>query len=112
MTGGAGLTTFNDASTAGHATITNYSGAYSDFGGATIFNGSSTADGAILIANGGEYGSGAIVFSGDSTGGTARVEVFDNGYLYNGYLDISRRQPGVTIGSIEGSGNVSLGANR
>ena len=35
------------------------------------------------------------------------MEVFDNGYL-----DISRRQPGVTIGSIEGSGNVFLGANR
>ena len=51
--------------------------------------------------------SGAIFFNGASTGGTARVEVFDNGYL-----DISRRQPGVTIGSIEGSGNVFLGANR
>ena len=35
------------------------------------------------------------------------MEVFDNGYL-----DISRRQSGVTIGSIEGSGNVFLGANR
>ena len=35
------------------------------------------------------------------------MEVFDNGYL-----DISGRQPGVTIGSIEGSGNVYLGANR
>jgi uncharacterized protein YggT (Ycf19 family) len=42
-----------------------------------------------------------------STGGTARVEVFGNGYL-----DISNRQPGVSIGSIEGSGNVYLGANR
>ncbi len=35
------------------------------------------------------------------------MEVFDDGYL-----DISGRQPGVTIGSIEGSGNVFLGANR
>jgi hypothetical protein len=35
------------------------------------------------------------------------VEVFDNGLL-----DISGRQPGVSIGSIEGSGNVYLGANR
>ena len=34
-------------------------------------------------------------------------EVFDNGYL-----DISGHQSGVTIGSIEGSGNVFLGANR
>jgi hypothetical protein len=35
------------------------------------------------------------------------VEVFGNGFL-----DISGRQPGVAIGSIEGSGNVYLGANR
>ena len=103
----AGLTSFNGASTAGHATITNYGGLMF-VAGETIFNGSSTADSAILIANGGDgrYG-GAIFFNGASTGGTARVEVFDNGYL-----DISRRQPGVTIGSIEGSGNVFLGANR
>ena len=53
-----------------------------------------------------EGGGGAILFNGASTGGTARVEVFDNGYL-----DISGHQSGVTIGSIEGSGNVFLGAN-
>ena len=74
---------------------------------ATIFNGSSTAGSAILIANGGRTSEGgAIVFNGASTGGIARVKVFDNGYL-----DISRRQSGMTIGSIEGSGNVFLGAN-
>jgi hypothetical protein len=105
------LTSFNGASTAGHATITNH-GADFDFSvsGTTIFSGSSTADSAILIANGGVVGGsygGSISFIGASTGGTARVEVFDNGYL-----DISRRQPGVTVGSIEGSGNVFLGANR
>ena len=49
-TAGSALTTFNDASTAGHATITNHGG---DIGGETIFNGSSTADSSILIANGG-----------------------------------------------------------
>ena len=53
------------------------------------------------------YGSGAILFHGASTGGTARVEVFDNAYL-----DITGHQSGLTIGSIEGSGNVHLGANR
>ena len=74
----------------------------------TIFNDSSTADSAILIANGTAIGGGGgILFNGASTGGTARVEVFDNGYL-----DISGHQSGVTIGSIEGSGNVFLGANR
>ena len=35
------------------------------------------------------------------------MKVFDNGYL-----DISGHQSGLTIGSIEGSGNVFLGANR
>jgi hypothetical protein len=105
------LTTFNDTSTAGHATITNQGGLglnQASSGGATIFGGSSTAGGAILIANGGANGGGggAILFRGTSTGGTARVEVFDNGDV-----DISGHQSGVTIGSIEGSGNVLLGAN-
>jgi len=104
LTNDIGLTTFNDTSTAGHATITNQGDL--GFGGATIFNGSSTADSAILVADGMDAG-GGILFSDTSTGGTARVEVFDNGSL-----DISSRQPGVTIGSIEGSGNVYLGANR
>ncbi len=102
-TAGSALTIFNDASTAGHATITNQAG---DFAGETIFTGSSTADSATLIANGGVYGSGAILFRGASTGGTARVKVFDNGYL-----DISGHQGGITIGSIEGTGNIRLGAN-
>jgi hypothetical protein len=111
LTGGAGLTTFKDTSTAGQATISNYGAYYvEDFaGGATVFRGSSTADSAILVANGGVSGGGggAISFSDTSTGGTARVKVFDNGYL-----DVSGHQSGVTIGSLEGSGNVLLGANR
>jgi hypothetical protein len=102
--GSGGETIFNDTSTADHATIINDGDAVS--GGTTIFNASSTADSAILIANGvGEFG-GAILFNDASTGGTARVEVFDKGSL-----DITSHQSGVTIGSIEGSGNVSLGAN-
>jgi hypothetical protein len=99
------LTIFNDASTAGHATITNHAG---DVAGETIFAGSSTAGSATLIANEGSYyATCAIIFDGASTGGTARVKVFGNGYL-----DITGRQPGLTTGSIEGSGNVYLGANR
>ena len=106
-----GYTVFNDTSTAGHATITNEVTPQfgSGGGGQTIFNGSSTADSAILIANGGSdgsYYSGGILFNGASTGGTARVKVFDNGYL-----DISGHQSGLTIGSIEGTGDVFLGAN-
>jgi hypothetical protein len=100
------MTIFNDTSTAGHATITNDGGLVVE--GQTIFEGSSTAEGAILVGNEGmgRYG-GGILFKGASMGGTARVQVFDNAYL-----DISRRQPGVSIGSIEGSGSVVLGANR
>jgi hypothetical protein len=103
-------TVFNDTSTAGHATIISH-GVFCGCGGGseTIFKGSSTADSAILIGNGGSdyYHSGGIVFDDASTGGTARVKVFDNGYL-----DISGHQSNLTVGSIEGSGNVSLGANR
>ncbi len=103
-TAGSALTIFNDASTAGHATITNQAG---DFAGETIFTGSSTADSATLIANEGSYyATCAIIFDDASTGGTARVKVFGNGYL-----DISGHQSNLTIGSIEGSGNVLLGAN-
>ena len=102
-------TIFNDTSTGGHATITSHGVSCGCGGGsATIFKGSSTADSAILIANGGSdyYHSGGILFNDASTGGTARVEVFDNGYL-----DISGHQSGLTIGSIEGTGDVFLGAN-
>jgi hypothetical protein len=101
-------TIFNDASTAGHATITSEGGV--SFGGQTTFKGSSTAGSSILVAEGAVSGGssgGAIVFNAASTGGIARVKVFDNGYL-----DISGRQGAVTVGSIEGSGNVFLGANR
>src|SRR5207247_149126 len=72
----------------------------------TTFLDSATADNATLIASG-VFRGGFILFSGDSTGGTARVEVFGIGGL-----DISgHNPPGVTVGSIEGSGNVFLGAN-
>ena len=134
-----GRTIFNGTSTAGHASITNGGGGFHlANGGQTIFNGTSTAASATLhqltseltisltqqpattfstilrlptaqslsLMGGSSEAGGAIFFNGASTGGTARVEVFDNGYL-----DISGHQSGVTIGSIEGSGNVFLGAN-
>lgn len=62
-----------------------------------------------MIANAGSNGgaSGEVLFYANSTGGTTSVEV--NG---NGMLDISRHNaPGVTIGSLAGSGNVFLGSN-
>jgi hypothetical protein len=65
-----------------------------------VFNDAATAGNAIIMAS----GLGEIHFNGASTGGTARVELY-------GSLDISGHRSGVTIGSIEGSGFVLLGAN-
>ena len=50
---------------------------------------------------------GTILFTGDSTGDRARVQLVDSSSL-----DISSHNPpGVTVGSIEGTGTVILGAN-
>lgn len=67
-----------------------------------------TADHATLIANGGTNSGngGLIVFTENAVGGVARCKLFANGTL-----DISHRLvPGITTGSIEGDGVVSLGA--
>ena len=100
-----GATYFSDNSTAGNATLIANGGVVDAVGGLIAFRDSSTAANATLIANGSGSG-GTLLFGHQSTGGTARVEVFDNGYL-----DIGDHQSGVTVGSIEGSGNVFLGAN-
>jgi autotransporter-associated beta strand protein len=94
--------------TAGDATFIN-DGATASGGiaGETLFQDTGDAGNATLIANGGSGGGdgGSIQFATASTGGTARVEVFGNGTL-----DISgHNAPGVTTGSIEGSGLVFLG---
>ncbi len=110
--GSGGQTTFGQSATAGNATITNDGGLFSIEGavggGLTRFFNTSTADDATLIANSGIGGGdgGTIRFFHDSTGGTARMEMFGNGNL-----DITAHNaPGVTTGSIEGNGNVFLGA--
>jgi autotransporter-associated beta strand protein len=112
---GGGLVRFFDNSTAGNATISNNGGTVSgppnqEHGGAVAFLNNSTAGSATLIAMGGTGGGdgGIIFFENNSAGGTARVEVFGNGNL-----EISLHEaPGVTVGSIEGNGNVFLGANK
>jgi autotransporter-associated beta strand protein len=97
---------FQAGSTAGNATVTSNGATVSDaFKGENLFEGD--AGNATLIANGGSNGGegGFIQYRLGSTGGTARVEVFGNGTL-----DISQHDlPGVTTGSIEGSGLVFLG---
>lgn len=86
---------FDDYSTAGESNITN--------NGAFTFKQSSTAGNATITTN-----PGYVLFQNTASGGTAR-------FIFNGtgYLDISGETLGnpITIGSIEGSGSVSLGAN-
>ena len=120
--GGAvgGETLFFGASTAGNATINNNGGTVSGAGGGITFFSSffdtsiASAGAATLIANGGVGGGqgGAIFFEHNSTGGTSRVEVFGNGSLDISLHDPpSQKFPGVPVGSVEGDGNVFLGAN-
>jgi autotransporter-associated beta strand protein len=87
---------FFDSSTAGTATILN------DEIGITEFLNTSTAGSATIFSDG------YLNFGDSSNGGTARIEVFQ----LHGVLDIrAHNPPGVTIGSVEGDGNVFLGGN-
>ena len=113
-----GLDFFNFSPSAGNGTFINNGATISGaVGGETVFKNGSTADAATLIANGGINGGrgGGIFFEEESTGGTPRVEVFGNGFLdISGHLGppASPSMPGlVTVGSIEGEGNVFLGRN-
>lgn len=107
---------FHNTSTAGNATITNNGGTGLSFqdtstaGNATIINNfslafvnSSTAGNATITTNSG----GTTLIENSASGGTARFIL--NG---TGVLNISGLTTGgTTVGSIEGNGNVSLGAN-
>ena len=111
------MTFFLETSTAGHSTLINNGGAVSGAsGGKVVFapikgdGQTPTAGNATLIANGGLGGGagGLIDFRESSSGGTARVELFGNGSL-----DISAHgRPAMAVGSIEGKGNVFLGARK
>ena len=112
-----GIISFSDNSTAANGNFTVQGGgnngsdpeAGPGFGGRLEFGSGASAGNGTLIANGGTDGGtgGTIFFFDHSNGGTARAQVFGNGNL-----DISpHNAPGVTIGSVEGSGNVFLGAN-
>jgi autotransporter-associated beta strand protein len=104
-----GFVAFFGNSTANNAAITvNGSTVSGAAGGLAEFADTATAGNATLVANGGSAGGfgGQIEFFGDATGGTAAIAVFGNGSL-----DISpHNAPGVKIGSIEGNGQVFLGA--
>jgi hypothetical protein len=63
----------------------------------------------MLIANGNSTQSsgGLITFQESSSGGTSRIQLFGIGALDISFRDTSE----VTIGSLEGDGEVHLGAN-
>ena len=105
--GDGGGTIFLNGATADNGTFTIDGGAVSGaHGGRIEFFGNSTAHAATIIANDGLGEGGLIFFTDGARGGRSRVAVFGNGGL-----DISAHDPGnVTIGSIEGDGNVFLGA--
>jgi len=91
---------FKNSATAGEQTVFTLQDSTSHL----EFQDTSTAGSATLIANHG----GTIAFTGDSTGGTARVQVL----FRPSSLDISAHNvPGVTVGSIGGRGDIFLGAN-
>jgi autotransporter-associated beta strand protein len=103
-------TEFHNSATAGSGTFVNNGalGVTAGSGGFTELADSAHAGSATFIANGGSNGGegGKILFFNDSTGDTARIEVFNNGAL-----DISgHNAPGVGVGSIEGNGAIFLGA--
>jgi autotransporter-associated beta strand protein len=82
-----------------------------DVGAETVgviqFTNSATAGDLTTFTSVGTFGGGLIQFADDSKGDTARIEIFGTGSL-----DISAHNaPGITIGSVEGDGVVSLGAN-
>lgn len=104
-----GFTAFFDNSSAADGYFVTNGGDGTDAsGGELSFSHSSTAANATLIANGGTNGAylgGGILFRHSSSGGTSHVQL--NG---NGFLDIHfRADDGVTIGSLEGNGDVYLG---
>jgi len=128
-----GKTTFYDNSTAGNATFTNecskVSGTTSFYDNSsagtgnftnnasscplicatanTSFYDNSTAASGVFTSNGGAQVVGATYFYENSSGGTAQIK------LFGGSLSLEdHNAPGVTIGSLEGNGGVSLGPNR
>ncbi len=104
--GTAGVTVFFNSATAANAILISSGGTVSGApGGSTTFTLKSHARNATLIASSGINGGGGgqIVFWDSSSGDTARVELFGNGFL-----SLAPHKGGVTVGSLEGDGVVQL----
>lgn len=103
-----GLILFEDSAHGGNASVTNEGGAGEGApGGSTVLTDTSNAENALLIAHAGlaNGGGGTINFVNRATGGTARIQV-----LGNATLDIHSAAGAVSVGSLEGDGQVILGA--
>ena len=107
--GHGGTVQFVGQSTAATATITNNAGSVAGAqGAATVFAESAGAATSTLVANGGVGFGSTISFADSSHGDSASVKLFGNGSL-----DISAHDSsGMTLGSLEGDGQVHLGARR
>jgi autotransporter-associated beta strand protein len=111
--GTPGLLEFTPDSTPASATLVANGGTVAGADGGLIVLGNSRGDAApsnaTLIANGGTNGGlgGLIWVQGDGLGGQDRVEVFDKGR----FTIFQHDPPGVSVGSIEGNGDILLGAN-
>ena len=116
LEGGEGLNApgghleFFDTSTAANCTIvangTDFAGAK---GSSVLFaaGASSRMENATITINGGTVAGGILILAGYADGGAAQVKVFGNGVM-----DIAgHARPGMTIGSLEGSGKVRLADN-
>ncbi|MDQ3257082.1 MAG: autotransporter-associated beta strand repeat-containing protein [Acidobacteriota bacterium] len=115
-------TIFGEIATAGNGYFSIDGGDSSGANAAALidFQEFSTAGNSELVATSGNAVGGQILFSDDSAGGTARLNII--GQVYGGdgtvltdqraaRLDISpHNAPGVSVGSIEGNGLVFLGA--
>lgn len=105
--GGTGTYFFGNSDAADAAILANSATNPDEDSGFVSFAANSTAANAILIAKAGSNGGagGVTYFSEDSDGGTSQVKIYGNAML-----DISGHNvPGLTIGSLEGSGNVFVG---
>jgi autotransporter-associated beta strand protein len=99
-----GFIEFFESSSAGNSTCTANPPTGGILGGFIEFYSSVTAGNATLIANDGFVAQ--IRFAQGSTGGTSRIKVFGGGTL-----TIDFDHDGVTIGSLEGTGEVDFGRN-
>jgi hypothetical protein len=100
---------FEQSATAGNANLIVNGGFGRGRRGTLSFSADSTAGASSITVNGGsDGGGGEVAFVESATGGTARIALIDDGIM-----DISHREgtQEVTIGSLEGNGDVFLQEN-